>query len=489
MNATSLWRFPRARDNATRQRRGDLIAFLLFVPLLVVAGSVATSLSYQYGPLKVVWVVLAALGALLALIDLGVALCVLVLVLAFPFKTQVAFGVEVHTTHLLLVTIGLLALYGFYAGRLRLPKGMVIPITMMVFGGVVGSIAGPDTGPSFGRLVGGLLLPIMAGIAAAAALRPRRDLRLLVIIVAVTLTGASLLALLQSTGAAPGPFAPSFEKDRVNGLFDHPNILGGYLTANILILLGVGAYAWRRMPLAPVVFVGPIFLGIAGLAVTLSRGALVGLGVGVVAIMVLMVARRNVLPVLVVMFAIVLTVFVAIPNVPESQRADFAARFQKLTNPGSETGRSLLYRNAIDTIGEYPFTGVGPLTFGVITSRTSPIPLLERNLTHAHDVFLETYLSLGPIGFLGFLWLAGGAIGRLIRATRLSVGGADPIVAGWAIGSLGALAAMLAQGIVDFVFWQLEMLTLLMLLLGTAYAIGQTLSRKAPDAAPGRSSG
>jgi hypothetical protein len=33
------------------------------------------------------------------------------------------------------------------------------------------------------------------------------------------------------------------------------------------------------------------------------------------------------------------------------------------------------------------------------------------------------------------------------------------------------------------------MLTLLMLLLGAAYAIGQTLSRKAPDAAPGRSSG
>jgi O-antigen ligase len=492
MNAPGLWRLPRlpfrARDNAASQRRTDAIAFLLFVPLLVVAGSAATSLSSQYGALKVIWVVLAALGALVALVDLGVALCVLVFILAFPFKTQVAFGVEVHTTHLLLVTIALLTLYGFYAGRLRLPKGLLVPITMMLFGGVVASIAGPDTGPSLGRLVSGLLLPITAGLAAAAALRPRRDLRLLVIIVAVVLTGASLLALLQSTGHAPGPLAPSFEKDRVNGLFDHPNILGAYLSANILLLLGVGAYAWRRMPLAPVVFIGPIFLGIAGLAVTLSRGALVGLGAGVIAIMVLMIARRHVLPVLVVLLVIVLTVFVAIPNVPESQRASFAARFQQLTNPGAETGRSLLYHDAVSTIQQYPLTGVGPLTFGVITARTSPIPLLEKNLTHAHDIFLETYLSLGPIGFLGFLWLAAGAIRRLIRATRGAVGRTDPIVAGWATGSLGALAAMLAQGIADFVFWQLEMLTLLMLLLGAAYAIGQTLSRNGPIAARGASS-
>jgi O-antigen ligase len=460
-----------------------VIVFLLFVPVLVVAGAAATSLSYQYGPLKVVWAVLAGVGALLALVDLGIALGVLVFLLAFPFRTQAAFGVEVHTTHLLLVTIGLLTLYGFYAGRLRLPRGMLVPIAMMLFGGVVASIAGPDTGPSLGRLVGGLVLPIMAGLAAAAAFRPRRDLRLLVIVVAVALTGASLLALLQSTGQAPGPFAASFEKGRVNGLFDHPNILGGYLSANILLLLGVGAYAWRRIPLAPVVFIGPILLGIAGLAVTLSRGALVGLGAGVLAIMILMIARRHVLPVLVVLLAIVLTAFVAVPRVPESQRADFAARFQQLTNPGAETGRTLLYHDAVRTIEQYPLTGVGPLTFGVITARTSPIPLLEKNLTHAHDIFLETYLSLGPVGFLGFLWLAGGAIRRLIRATRGAVGRTDPIIAGWATGSLGALAAMLAQGIADFVFWQLEMLTLLMLLLGAAYAIGKTLSRDDPAGA------
>jgi hypothetical protein len=69
------------------------------------------------------------------------------------------------------------------------------------------------------------------------------------------------------------------------------------------------------------------------------------------------------------------------------------------------------------------------------------------------------------------------------------VGRTDPIIAGWATGSLGALAAMLTQGIADFVFWQLEMLTLLMLLLGAAYAIGRTLSRDGSVAADGPSSG
>src|ERR1700704_3004128 len=135
MNAASLWRFPRppfrARQNTPRRRGGDVIVFLLFVPVLVVAGAAATSLSYQHGPLKVVWAVLAGVGALLALVDLGIALGVLVFLLAFPFRTQAAFGVEVHTTHLLLVTIGLLTLYGFYAGRLRLPRGGVVPIPVV----------------------------------------------------------------------------------------------------------------------------------------------------------------------------------------------------------------------------------------------------------------------------------------------------------------------------------------------------------------------
>ncbi len=470
-------RWPHRRRRRAPEARRDVIAFLLALPVLLAAGVEATHLSDRYGALKVIWVVVAGLGALAALADLSIALCVLVLILPFPFKTKVGLGVEMHTTHFLLVSIILLVLYGFFTRRLRLPRGFLMPLCVMVFGAVIGALAGPDTSASLGRMVFGLIMPMFAGMAAAAALHPERDLRVMIILVAISLTGAGLLALLQTTGHAPGPLAPTFEGNRVNGLFEHPNILGAYLAAGIVLLLGVGAYAWRQLPLGPIVVLGPVPIGIAGLAVTLSRGALLALAVAILVILALMLARRAVLPVLMIVLAVVVIVFVAVPRVPESQRAAYAARFQQLLQPGTETGRQLIYHDAFTIIGQYPLTGVGPLTFGVITAHHSPIPLLEQNLTHAHDIFLEGYLSLGPIGLLAFLWLAAGAIRRLLRATRSRVQRANALVAGWAVGSLGVLTTMLVQGFTDFVFWQLEMMTFLMLLLGAAYAIGEQTSR------------
>lgn len=463
---------PSAHGAGLVQRR-DVATFAATIPILVVAGVLVTELSSSYGSVKVLWVTLAFLGALASLGNLRVALVVLVFGLAFPFRTKLLFGLDVHTTHLLLAAIAILAMVRFFAGKLRVPRGMAVPILIILFGGALASIAGPDTAPALFRMGHGLVLPLVAGVAAAAALNPDRDLRALVPVVATTLTLTAVLALLQATGKAPSFLAPSFERDRVNGLFLHPNILGGYLTANILLLLGVAGYAWRRFAFAPVVLGGPIFLGIAGLAVTLSRGALAALAAGVIVITLLMAARRQALPVLAVVFLAAGILWVAVPTVPESQRAAFAARFQMLLSPGTETGRTLIYDEAFKVIRSYPLTGVGPLTFGVIASQRSTVPLLERSLTHAHNVFLEGYLSLGPIGLLGFLWLAAGAIRRLLAATRDRVGRANPVLTGWAIGSLGAVASMLVQGMADFLFWQVEMLTLLVILLGTGYAIGR----------------
>jgi len=250
-------------------------------------------------------------------------------------------------------------------------------------------------------------------------------------------------------------------------------ILSSRLALLYVILLGVAAYAWRRFPLAPLLFLGPLGLGLAALAATLSRGALLGLAVGVVVTMGMLAIRRHVVSLIAVVLVIALTLLVVIPRVPKTQRERFAERVQKLVQPASETGRPLIWKQARITIGQYPLTGVGPLAFGPILKRSAFSPGFIGGLTHAHNIFLEGYLSLGPLGFLGFLWLAGGAIARLWRATRPRAGIEGSMRAGWAIGSLGALASMLVQGMVDFLFWEIEFLAYLFVLIGLAYAVGR----------------
>jgi O-antigen ligase len=166
---------------------------------------------------------------------------------------------------------------------------------------------------------------------------------------------------------------------------------------------------------------------------------------------------------------VVAVVAVTLPTVPASEQSQFQSRFDQLFQPQAETGRKLIYREAFKTIGQYPLTGVGPLTLKVIARRDGTVPGVEADLTHAHNVFLEGFLSLGPLGIAGFVWLFAGAAKRFVSVYRRSR--RDPWLAGYAAGALAALASFLVQGMVDFIFWQVEVLVVLFVLLGSAYAL------------------
>jgi O-antigen ligase len=466
------WPLSRLFRFSPRQR--ELILLALFLPLVAVAGVMISRFGGEFGAAKVLFLMAAVAGLLIAAADIRIAIGVFVIVLAFPFRTKLLFGINLHTSHLIMFLVAGMGLAGLYFERLRPPRGFLAPMLLIILGAILASAAGPDTGGSLSRLAFGLLPALLAAFVAACVIRPDRDLQMLVVVVAAALAGTSLATLYQAAGGTLPGGAPAPELGRVNGFFDHPNILGGYLTANILLLLGVAAYAWRRFPLAPLLFLGPISLAIAALATTLSRGALLGLAVGVVATMAMLAIRRHVVSLIAVVLVIALTLLVVVPRVPKTEREKFAERLQKLVQPASETGRPLIWKQARITIGDYALTGVGPLAFGPILKRSAFSPGFIGGLTHAHNIFLEAYLSLGPLGFIGFLWLAGGAIARLWRATRPRGDIEESSMrAGWAVGSLAAFTSMLVQGMVDFLFWEVEFLAFLLLLIGLGYAVGR----------------
>jgi hypothetical protein len=233
------------RLSALSPLQRDLLLVCAALPVIALGGALIASLSSEFGAAKVIWVLLAAGGAVLSLADFRVAIAVLLLALAFSFRTKLVFGVEVHTSHLILLLVAAQGLAALYFRRNAVPPGFVVPMLLMIIGGVVAAVAGPETGEALFRLVAGLLPGLLAALAIACLFRPERDLRALVLVVAASLVGTALAALYQAAGGTLPGGVGSFEEDRVNGYFGHPNILGGYLTANILLLLGVAAYAWR----------------------------------------------------------------------------------------------------------------------------------------------------------------------------------------------------------------------------------------------------
>lgn len=490
---TMFARPPVAWPLPERMRRRDLLALTrpelgliaAALPVAVLVGAAVPELTTRFGVFKLVWVVIAGGAAIFAARSIQTTLMVLFVALAFPFRTTLAFDIEIHTTHLLLfLLIGQLVV-GTALQEIRIPRGILAPMAVIVFGAVVASVGGPDLSGSLFRTFTGLVPALAVGVAAAAVLRPKRDLATLITTGSVALVGTALLALGQKAGVTPSAIAPVFEADRVNGLFQHPNVLGGYLAAMMVLLIALSASAWKRAAAAQTLMLPAVGLGLVALGVTLSRGAIVGLAAGTLVVVALLFARRELAGILGLVVVAVVGLALALPQVPESEKVAFQERFNKVLVPGSETGRSLIYEEARRQISLHPFTGVGPLTFGDIIARRTRLPLLQTGLGHAHNLELEAYLSLGPLGAFGLLWFTFAALRRLLRRARDQL--SDPLVAGWAIGCIAAVASMIVQQFADFLFRQEEMFVLFMLLLGSAFALEREQEEEvaAGERAPG----
>jgi hypothetical protein len=459
--------------------RQELAVVGAALPVIVIAGAITAVLVAHFGPAKVIWVLAVLLGAIWAIGDRRRIAIVLVLALSFPFRTKLLFGLQIHTTQLLLVAMAGLGIVDVALRRRQVPRGLLAPMSLMVAGALIASLAGPFPGDSLLRTLWGVALPVLAALFLAMTLESGRDIRLVVIALAAGIAAESVIALAQAAGKAPAIF-PMWEKTRAVGLFLHPNILGNFLAAGLLILIGVATMAWRRSPLTAAVLVPVVLIGLGGLVVTESRGAVIGLVAGLAVLLTTMFVRRQAVPILTLLAFIALTFAVAVPRIPEAERAQFAKRFDALTQPGSEAGRERIYGEANYVLREYPLTGVGPLTFGQIGSQRAAVPGIECCLTHSHSLALETVLSLGPLGTLGLIWLA---VGSWIRLQRVARRRGDPVTAGWAIGVTSALAALVVAGTFDFVYWQPEMLVLLLLLLVSGYALVRDADRSAAHSA------
>ena len=297
---------------------------------------------------------------------------------------------------------------------------------------------------------------ILIFIYTASEIRERRELRLVLglLIFSAAFQGAIALAQYLAGSTLGLDFFGAAKKlygyaglevvSRVGGLIGHPNNLALFFDLMLplsLSLLFCPMRGGTRFFLAVAVF-----LQLAGLSVTFSRGGIIGSGLGVLALVVFHGARRFGLIrafFMTMAGAVLLAAFLAVVPNPIEKGLTRTER----TIPG----RLLLTEIALTMIRHHPLFGVGLNNFThasrqydftreqVVSAWNSPV----------HNLFLFIAGEIGLVGLICFVVFLGSALTSLIPAMRSP----DPFIFSVGGGLFFGLAAFLIHAQVDYSIW------------------------------------
>ena len=296
--------------------------------------------------------------------------------------------------------------------------------------------------------VGKGFLPALVGLAAFhARARPQGERALKVLLASASLAALWGLGVWVAHGAG---FAA-----RARGPTGHYMTFGGQLLLEVSLAAGIALCVPGRWRLAGAAS------GLAGclaLAGTFTRSAWIGLLVSLAAMLGLRRARW-----LLGLAAVVVVVSVV---APPTYRARLASAFDPRHPMNVE--RVHMWQASLHMFADHPLTGVGlqdlhPL-YEVYRSREAREPA-----GHLHGVLVQIAATMGAVGLAAFFLLYAG----LFRAAGVWLGArprSDGLPAGVRLGVTGALAGFLAAGLFEWNFGDEELVDLLYVLVGLAWA-------------------
>jgi putative inorganic carbon (hco3(-)) transporter len=241
--------------------------------------------------------------------------------------------------------------------------------------------------------------------------------------------GAAISALVAVADGIFGGGVAAETVTRLSGLAPHPNALALVLDRAAVLGLLI-ALTFRqsisRYWLAPSIIVTTVAI------LTFSRGAMLGLAIGLLLVLLLSQATRSAI---VVAGAGVVGLAWFIVTAPE--------RALSLLSGGSGSLRMHLWESSLQMISDHSLTGVGldQFLYQYVPRYVHPEAWPERFTSHPHNLFLDSWLSLGIIGVI-IVALVGILMFRRVRTAletedRLSIAAA------------GALVTVAIHGMVD----------------------------------------
>jgi putative inorganic carbon (hco3(-)) transporter len=437
------------------------------------AGSIA--LAYHTEP----WVPLFLLAALAVLfVSFAQPLAALyAAIVAIPLGT---ISVPVADSFRVTPTEGLLALSAAawlirsvaLRERVAIPSPLGRPLALLVLAIVPGLLVSHEPGLVAKQLtVWAVAFAVYQLVIAMGSVRTARTI---VLLLGFTVAIAAAGVVVTGGQAQQVTTAGEVVGGRAIGMFTHPNELGSFSAVAIPILLVISLQGRAALRLPALVGVG---VSLAALALSLSRGAAIGLMAALVVLLLWPVFRRAAtVAALAVGTLLLVTGFGAAEMLPGE--VELAQRFESAGAASQSVElRDKLYRTTPGIIHDHPLFGVGANSFGTVSSSYGLIdPYTRLALTQAHNLPLTIAAELGLLGLAAFLWFVVRLARVLVRACSPAAGAARH----WGFAVAAVFVALGAQGMVDYPLGTSAQVGLLFTLAGCAVVLARHSSAQAP---------
>ena len=312
------------------------------------------------------------------------------------------------------------------------------------------------------------LLLMVALYVTADALEDARDGDRFLSWLALAAAGAALAGLVQFAACPPQQPADGLARwffhrcDRARAFFSIYMTLAGVLNIALLATLP------RVLPGSFRAWSAPVWLlTAAGLAMTYTRGAWIGLGAGAATL--LPMSRRGRLA--------LLTGLVLLPVIFLLGPRDLSHRFRSMFDP-DEAGikeRVYMWRSGTSMWRERPLLGWGPGGVKREYSRYALPEAFKKRTSHVHNTPLQILVERGVLGLAAWLaiWVAfyWRAIG-LLRALEASRVRERALVAG----SIAAVTGFLVAGLSEYNFGDSEVVMVAWAVMALPWAAARSLS-------------
>jgi O-Antigen ligase len=252
--------------------------------------------------------------------------------------------------------------------------------------------------------------------------------------------------LLQKAGIYLIVGAP-YQSGNIQSFFSYYTNYGGFVA--LVTVLGAGevlASTVERDRVRAIAYMAAVVFILLGVAISASRGALLSLGAGWGALLVLSLRRAGLL--LRVLALLAILAGAAYAATPAQTRDRFVTRFSSPLGAANEDQQ----RFALENLGQHALAK-NPLGIGYNNFRfylaNHPIPQANQIFYHSHRLPVQIGLDAGWLGLAGFLALYLGAMAAAIRA--------GPWRGLRNVACAAALTGFMAQGLFDYLFFDISL--------------------------------
>ncbi|MGI8594281.1 MAG: O-antigen ligase family protein [Solirubrobacteraceae bacterium] len=424
--------------------------------------------------LKLVLLGVASVGVALAAVKPRFGYLLLVALLPFQYHVKVA-GTMVGTNELVLIGLALVM-----APRIQwqaVPRWVVFGGSALIIGSVASVVLAADPGAAAWGGVRWAAVVVLAWAAFGVFGEEERAQQRFADVVCAAAMLVVLFAVLQRIGINVVAGKP-YVAELPDSTFGYYTVYAGFVALAGTLAVGELLTAITRGEPGRATLYGlAVAVCVLGIGISLSRGGLLALASGLMTLTVLQLPRGSVAIKLGVV--LIASAGLGYAVTPRTSRDQFRARFGQQRTPQQQDDRTrFAYQKAGRTALVHSPLGIGYGNFSNYVGRNAVSAQTKGQFFHSHQTFIQVGIETGWIGLTGFFVLIGVALWRAVRMSARRV--LSPRSAAFA----AALVGFLAQGLFDYLFYEIAMLAFFA---GLVWALACLLERDAARDAPAAS--